>query len=123
MSPRARLFRGPLLIAVFLVGAAAQAALAQELQLGPQALEGAGAVSAQPKGKKAKAQQAPRAGAAAGQQQGGPNRQFGELEGWSPGKAPPLKPGEKETTPSGPGKSSMPIGMSPSGNMSVGLPF
>ncbi len=123
MSASARLFRGPLLIAAFVIGAGAQAALAQELQFDPRALDPSAAGAAQPKGKKAKAQQTPRSGAAAGQQQGGPNRQFGELEGWSPGKAPPPKPGEKETTPSGPAKGSMPVGMSPSGNMSVGLPF
>lgn len=123
MSASARLFRGSLLIAAFVIAGGVQAALAQELQFDPRALDPSTAGAAQPKGKKAKAQQMPRSGAAAGQQQGsGPNRQFGELEGWSPGKAPPPKPGEKEA-PSGPAKGSMPVGMSPSGNMSVGLPF
>lgn len=111
---------GPLLFAAFLVAAGGGVASAQ--QLDPSALDTSGSVSTQPKAKKAKAQQSPRAGAQQQQQQGGAgNRQFGELEGWSPGKAPPGKEKEAETPSSPAGK--MPIGMSPSGNMSVGMPF
>lgn len=126
MSSRARAFRGPLLVAAFVIAAGGLAASAQEAQFDPKSLDdpGAATASAKAKGKKARAPQGSvqGAGAAGSQQQGGQNRQFGELEGWSPGKAPPPKPGEKEA-PSGSAKGSMPIGVSPSGNMSVGLPF
>lgn len=128
MSSRARAFRGPLLAAAFMIAAGGLAASAQEVQFDPKSLDASGAVSApaKPKGKKAGAPQGSvqGVGAAGPQQKGGrtPDRQFGELEGWSPGKAPPPKPGEKET-PSSSAKGSMPIGVSPSGNMSVGLPF
>ena len=123
----ARRFCGPLVLVALLsaAGPAAQAQ-AQELQLDPKALDPSGASSVKPaKVKKARAPQGTgdATGAKpAGAQQGGPNRQFGELEGWSPGKAPPKA--EKDTRggaaapPKGAG-----IGMSPSGNMSVGLPF
>lgn len=96
-------------------------ASAQQLQVDPSALDASGAVSAQPKAKKAKAQQSQRG--AQQQQGGGGNRQFGELEGWSPGKAasPGGKPKEEEA--SSLPKGALPIGVSPSGNMSVGLPF
>lgn len=123
MSTCARLSFGPLLCAAFLIAAGPQVALAQQLQADPGALDASGSVAAQPKAKRAKAQQSPRAGAGQQQQQGGAgNRQFGELEGWSPGKAPPggkQKEDEKSNSPNG----KMPIGVSPSGNMSVGLPF
>jgi hypothetical protein len=119
MSTSARPNFGPLLFAAFLVAAGGGVVSAQ--QLDPSALDTSGSVSTAPKAKKAKAQQSPRAGAQQQQQGGGGNRQFGELEGWSPGKAPPGKEKEAETPNSPNGK--MPIGMSPSGNMSVGLPF
>lgn len=127
MSTCARLSFGPLLCAAFLIAAGAQAASAQQLQADPGAPDASGSVTTQPKAKRAKAQQSPRAnaGASAGQQQqqgGAGNRQFGELEGWSPGKAPPggkQKEEEKSSQPKG----GLPIGVSPSGNMSVGLPF
>ncbi|MGJ0504842.1 MAG: hypothetical protein ACR65X_14090 [Methylocystis sp.] len=123
MSTCARLSLGSLFCAAFLITAGPQAASAQQLQVDPGALDASGAVSAQPKAKKAKAQQSQRG---AQQQQGsGGNRQFGELEGWSPGKpaSPGGKPKEKEDeTPSSP-NGKLPIGVSPSGNMSVGLPF
>lgn len=105
-------------LAAFLIAAGLQAASAQQLQVDPGALDASGSVSAQPKPKKAKAQQSQGAGQ---QKQGSGDRQFGELEGWSPGKAPPGKKKEEET-PSSP-SGAMPIGVSPSGNMSVGLPF
>jgi hypothetical protein len=115
-------FRGSLLIAAFVAGLlGAAGAGAQELSVDPSALDAS--VSTAGKGKKAKAR--PRAAAAesAGKPAKNgktPDRQFGELEGWSPGKAPP-KPKEKED-PTGLGTKA-PIGVSPSGNMSVGVPF
>lgn len=123
MSTSARRNCASLLIAAYLIAGGLQAASAQQLQVDPGALDASGSVTTQSKAKKAKAQQSPRAGAGQQQQQGGGgNRQFGELEGWSPGKAPPGgKPAEAEKPASPNGK--MPIGVSPSGNMSVGLPF
>lgn len=121
MSTSARLSRAPLFLVSFLIAAGMQAAVAQQLQVDPSALDASGSVSAPSKARKAKAQQSQR-GAGQQQQQGGGNRQFGELEGWSPGKAPPggkPKEEEKSSLPKG----GLPIGVSPSGNMSVGLPF
>lgn len=126
MPTSARLNFGPLFLAAFLVAAGGGVASAQ--QLDPNALDTSGAVSTAPKAKKAKAQQSQHGGAqqsqhggTAQQQQGAGNRQFGELEGWSPGKTPPGKEKEAEKPSSPSGK--MPVGVSPSGNMSVGLPF
>jgi hypothetical protein len=118
----ARPFSGSLLVAAFLIGAGAGAAVAQELQLDPKALDTSGAGSVQTKRGKGKR------GADANAQQGasgkpaanGPNRQFGELEGWSPGKAPP-KPKEKDDTPSTSAKP--PVTVGPSGNMGTGFAF
>ncbi len=124
MSTSARRNCASLLIAAYLIVGGPLAASAQQLQVDPGALDASGSVTTQPKAKRAKAQQAPRAAAGQQQQGGGGNRQFGELEGWSTGKAPPGgKQKEKEDeTPSSP-NGKMPIGVSPSGNMSVGLPF
>ena len=124
MSTSARRNCASLLIAAYLIAGGPQAASAQQLQVDPGALDAAGSVTTQPKAKRAKAQQSPRAGAGQQQQQGVGNRQFGELEGWSPGKAPPGgKQKEKEGETSSLPKGGLPIGVSPSGNMSVGLPF
>ncbi|ULO24555.1 hypothetical protein [Methylocystis sp. SB2] len=122
MSTSARRSCASLLIAACLI-AGPRAASAQQLQVDPGALDASGSVTTQPKAKKAKAQQAPRAGAGQQQQGGGGSRQFGELEGWSTGKAAPPGGKQKEDeTPSSP-NGKLPIGVSPSGNMSVGLPF
>jgi Tfp pilus assembly protein FimV len=123
---RAGLFGGSLLLIAFLAGAGA--AVAQEIQFDTKALDNtdAGAPAPKRKGKKAVAPVAP----AEAQQQpaqgvkGGANRQFGELEGWSPGKEPP-KPKDKYD-PEAKGSSSggkAPVSVTPSGNMNVGLPF
>ena len=103
------------------------AAVAQELQLDPKALDTTGAATSvstkRGKGKKgAPAADAATAPQAAGKPAAnGPNRQFGELEGWSPGKAPP-KPKDKDdhTTPS---MGKPPVSMTPSGNMGTGFAF
>lgn len=125
MSTCARLSFGTLLCAAFLIAAGPQVASAQQLQADPGALDASGSVTTPPKAKRAKAQQAPRAGAGQQQQQGGGgNRQFGELEGWSTGKAPSgVKQKDKEDETPNASNGKMPIGVSPSGNMSVGLPF
>jgi hypothetical protein len=75
------------------------------------------------KAKKKSAQQKQQQPAAPQAKSGKPggDRQFGELEGWSPGKTPGT-PGKKdeETTSSG-GKA--PVSMTPEGKPSVGLSF
>lgn len=48
------------------------------------------------------------------------NRQFGELEGWSPGKSPPKK---KEKHDDAPRYGRAPVSMDSSGGMGVGMPF
>lgn len=121
--------RAGLLTLAFVFGVAgasiagASIAGAQELQLDPQTLDpkalDAGAVKPA-KARKAKA----KAGAqeTGGAQSGGktPDRQFGELEGWSPGKAPPKTKEQESRSPS---RNSGGVSVSPSGNMSVGVPF
>lgn len=118
----ARRFSGSLLVAAFVIGAGA--AVAQELQLDPKALDTSGASSVQTKRAKG------RKGADANAQQttsgkpqatpNGPNRQFGELEGWSPGKAPPKPKDKEDSAPSG---SKPPVSVTPSGNMGTGFAF
>jgi hypothetical protein len=122
---RAGLFGGSLLIAVFLAGTGS--ALAQEVQFDTKALEAPGAspAPAKRKGKKTAAPEAQQQPAQATQgAKNGPNRQFGELEGWSPGKEPP-KPKDNydsgANTPASGGKPA--VSVTPSGNMNVGLPF
>ncbi len=125
MRSSARLFGGSLLVSAFLAGLGATEVLAQELQLDPKALDTSGAsVQVKRKGKKgadaaaAQAAQPGKGGAASS----GPNRQFGELEGWSPGKAPPKPKDSRDAEPQSSSKPSN-VGVSPSGHMSVGLPF
>ena len=48
------------------------------------------------------------------------NRQFGELEGWSPGKSPPKKKDKSDDTPR---FGRAPVNMNSSGGMGVGMPF
>lgn len=123
---RAGLFGGSLLTAVFLAGTGL--AVAQDVQFDSKALDtgGAAVAPAKRKGKKAatpEAQQPPAQGAQ-GASKNGPNRQFGELEGWSPGKAPPNpkdKDGSNANAPASGGKPA--VSVTPSGNMNVGLPF
>jgi len=113
-------FRGSLLVAAMLIGAvAAPVAFAEELSLDPKAIDTTGE-GAKVKGKKAhQAKQQANAPAPKTGKPGG-DRQFGELEGWSPGKTPP-KEKERDSPSGAPAKG--PIGVTPSGNMSVGLPF
>ncbi len=119
MSPRARIF-GTLLVAAFLTSTGA--AVAQEVQFDSKSLDTSGAsVQVKRKGKKGADVAAPPQ-AAAKPAPNGPNRQFGELEGWSPGKAPPktkeeMQREEQTSSPRGA------VNVTPSGNMGVGLPF
>jgi len=123
MPQHVRRFPGfiPVIALATILGAAS--AQAQELQLDPHAFD-APAV-AKPDGKKAKGSVAPSNPAASTQHQGGkprPDRQFGELEGWSPGKEPP-KPKDAPNTGSSGSSNSMPVKMSPGGNMGTGFTF
>jgi len=108
---------------LWMVGAGCSHAVAQQAP-DPSMLD---AGDAKPEGKaKAKKksaqkpQQQPGASQAKGGKPGG-DRQFGELEGWSPGKNPngEMKPGDEE---SGSG-SKTPLSVSPSGKPAVGLTF
>ncbi len=110
-------FRGSLAILAAIMGALyAGGAVAQEA-FDPKALD-ATVSAAKPKGKKAKAE------VVAPQKKPGKtqDRQFGELEGWSPGKNPPKKDKDEPASAAAPAKNA-PMSVSPSGNMSVGLPF
>jgi len=125
MRLSARRFRGSLLVAALIFGGAA---VAQELQLDPKALDtgGAGAGSSvqtkRGKGKKGASAVANGQQAAPGKPAaGGPNRQFGELEGWSPGKEPP-KP-KDDPNASSATQSKAPVSVSPSGNLGAGFNF
>ena len=55
---------------------------------------------------------------------GGPDRQFGELEGWSPGKEPPKDPKDASSTPAGgPSGRGTRVTSTPNGGVGVGLGF
>jgi hypothetical protein len=116
----ARRFRGSVLVAVLAFGGGA---IAQELQLDPKALDTGSASSVQTKRAKGKKGAEAAAQPVSGKPStpaGGPNRQFGELEGWSPGKAPP-KPKDREDSSGSSTKP--PVTVSPSGNMGTGFAF
>lgn len=111
--------RSPLSIAAALALAlASTGASAQQWSVDTKALDTGGA-AAQPKPKKAKqtAGRPDNSGKSDGKTE---NRQFGELEGWSPGKAPPKKKDEEKESRFG---TKMPVNVTPSGGMSVGMPF
>ena len=108
-------FRGSLAIPALMLGVfCACTAAAQDASFDSKALDAAVSTT-KPKGKKAKAEVKPAEKPGKAQ-----DRQFGELEGWSPGKAPPKKKEDERPTSSG---IKPPVSVSPSGNMSVGLPF
>ena len=111
-------FPGRLLAAAALLAVTAAVAVkAEELRLDPSALDANAGSAAKPKAKKgAKAKTEATAKPAKARS----DRQFGELEGWSPGKTPP-KEKQDETPSSEPAKA--PVSLSPSGNPSIGLPF
>ncbi len=115
--------RESLVISVLFLGAMAfQGASAQELSVDPNTLDSSG-VSAKHTAKKAAKSRSAAPSAKADDKSGkAENRQFGELEGWSPGKAPP-KPKDKEEPKSKFGNGSAPVSVTPSGGMAVGMPF
>jgi len=64
------------------------------------------------------------AGASHENKSGGPDRQFGELEGWSPGKEPPKDPKDpRSTTKQDPSNNGTRVSTTPSGNLGVGMGF
>jgi hypothetical protein len=75
------------------------------------------ATAAAAKGKKARPDAAAKPEKGAGKAE---NRQFGELEGWSPGKSPPKK---KEKDDGAPRFGRAPVNMNSNGGMGVGMPF
>jgi hypothetical protein len=114
-------FRGTLVFAALIAGAAAvSSAAAQEFNFDPKSLSAPTGAAAAHKGKTPVAKQ--HSGAAGGSEKPAKvdNRQFGELEGWSPGKTLPKKK-EEETGSRFSG--SAPVSIGPSGNMNVGVPF
>lgn len=115
--------RSPLLIAAVLAFIApVGAAWAQELAVDAKLLDPSAAAQSKPK--KGKQQAAAKPGESGKTDKGGKaeNRQFGELEGWSPGKSPPKKK-DDDKGPRSPSGGKAPVSMSPSGGMSVGMPF
>jgi hypothetical protein len=107
--------------------------IAQELQIDTNALDTSGIVSTHPaKSKKSKATPKAEAQSNGEQPSHAANRQFGELEGWSPGKEPPpskyaVKKRDEaaEGSQSGAGSikpSVRPTGMS-GGNVGMGMSF
>jgi len=78
-----------------------------------------GKAKAKKKSAQQKPQQQPSAPQAKGAKPGG-DRQFGELEGWSPGKRPNA---DKDSQGQSGSDSKAPLSMSPSGKPSVGLTF
>lgn len=109
--------RSPLPVAAVLAVTLASGALAQEWSLDTKGLGGPGASAQAKKGRQADAK--PDQKGNAGKTE---NRQFGELEGWSPGKSPPKKKEDEKGSRFG-GGGKAPVSMSPSGGMSVGMPF
>ncbi|WP_159726741.1 hypothetical protein [Methylosinus sp. Ce-a6] len=121
----------PLLLvaAVFAFSSALPLSAGAEDTLDPSRLDPAAAGAAKAKPKKNKQPQASSGQASTGQAAapGKPapgkveNRQYGELEGWSPGKTPPKKDKKDDDTPRFGGRA--PVSMGNGGNMSVGMPF
>jgi hypothetical protein len=108
-------------VGLAMLGVAASPASAQE-SLDASKLDQSGSLQySKPKGKKKPAAAQPTAQAPAKGGKPGGDRQFGELEGWSPGKTP-AAPGKKEE-PAESRTGKPPVSMSPSGQPSVGLTF
>jgi hypothetical protein len=115
--------RDILVISALLVGAMAlQGAFAQELSVDPNSLDASGAGVKAAAKKAAKTKASGQGAKSDGKPGKTPDRQFGELEGWSPGKAPPGQQ-KKEETEGRFSNSKTPVSVSPSGGMSVGMPF
>jgi len=115
---------GALSAAIFLAGLNAPLASAQDYQIDTNAVE-APAKGAAAKKAKDVAKTADPAKSTAERKAGGPDRQFGELEGWSPGKEPPKDPKDASASSSsgGPSGRGARVSTTPGGNVGVGLGF
>jgi hypothetical protein len=102
------------IVAVLALTSLSGAASAQDWTLDTSALGAPGPA----KGKKAKPQSAGADKSAPNAK--GENRQFGELEGWSPGKTPPKAKEKQDDTPR---YGRAPVNMNSNGGMGVGMPF
>lgn len=94
-------------------------AMAQDLQLDTKALEGPNKVPAAKKAKDTSITSDP----SAERKAGGPDRQFGELEGWSPGKEPPKDPKDPNNSKASSSTGGAKVSTTPSGNMGMGFGF
>jgi len=96
--------------------------MAQDLQIDTQALETPNKKPAAKKSKDTSITSAP-SNPSTGSKAGGPDRQFGELEGWSPGKEPPKDPKDPNNSKSSASTGGAKVSTTPSGNMGMGFGF
>ena len=110
--------------AIFLAGLSTPLANAQDFQIDTNAAEVPAKGTAAKKAKDSAKTSDP-VKTAGERKAGGPDRQFGELEGWSPGKEPPKDPKDASasTNSSGPSGRGARVSTTPGGNVGVGLGF
>jgi hypothetical protein len=106
-------------VAISIATTALTSAVAQELQLDMKALEAPNKKPATKKSKESSITSDP----SSERKAGGPDRQFGELEGWSPGKEPPKDPKDPNNTKSSAPAGGAKVSTTPSGNMGMGFGF
>jgi hypothetical protein len=94
-------------------------AMAQDLQLDMKALE---TPNKKPPAKKSK-EPSITSDPSSERKAGGPDRQFGELEGWSPGKEPPKDPKDPNNAKTSEDKGGAKVSATPGGNMGMGFGF
>lgn len=105
--------------AISIATLALTSALAQDLQLDMKGLEAPNKKPAAKKSKETSITSDP----SSERKSGGPDRQFGELEGWSPGKEPPKDPKDPNNAKSSEDKGGTKVTTTPSGNMGMGFGF
>jgi len=105
--------------AISIATTALTSATAQDLQLDTKALE---APNKKPSARKSK-ETSITSDPSSERKAGGPDRQFGELEGWSPGKEPPKDPKGPNTSKTSEDKGGAKVTATPSGNMGMGFGF
>ena len=105
--------------AISVATTALTSAVAQDLQLDTKALEAPNKKSAAKKPKETSITSDP----SSERKTGRPDRQFGELEGWSPGKEPPKDPKDPNNAKSSEDKGGTKVTTTPSGNMGMGFGF
>ena len=113
-------------IAISIAASAPSAIMAQDLQIDTKALE---TTTKKPSAKKSKdtSLTSDPSSLSTERKAGGPDRQFGELEGWSPGKEPPKDPKDPNNntnnTKTTPATGGTKLSTTPGGNMGVGFGF